>query len=367
MADDSEDCPSLLSLPPHLLHVVLSHLDGPDLCAASNTCTALLSACSDSRLWQVCPKPSGCAVTVGSRLARALRVPSHALAPRVIFRPMSNFKVELSMVGVRALLARTEIGVAADAASSEAAKNARSQNETERQWNSTATWLMHLTASPTECLAREASAASRADACGNDSLLALLAEKCSTVNGVLCVRPERGVLRLQMRPSLFVGSALREFDAWVATAVENGECLSTPRPGWLPVQSWRNGRKISHPVSVSLNAVIYLGRIVAADEKCHSVEVGRCTVRNWPAIAASATDTDAKIAICLHRVCTSPPAWGTAMDLASAAEQAKPRCFASITHSPPLSREDHVATAALLIASGEALQRVCMAMKMYDE
>jgi hypothetical protein len=149
-----------------------------------------------------------------------------------------------------------------------------------------------------------------------------------------------------MRPSLFVGSALREFDAWVATAVENDVRVRIPRPGWPPVQSWSWNQRNSLGL---MDTVIDLGRIVAAGEKCFSVEVGKCRMRNWPAIAASATEIDAEIAICLHRVCTSPPEWGTAMDLARAAEQAKPRCFAS---------------AALLIASGEALQRVCIAMKM---
>jgi hypothetical protein len=160
-----------------------------------------------------------------------------------------------------------------------------------------------------------------------------------------------------------VGSALREFDAWVATAVENDVRVRIPRPGWPPVQSWQWNQLIWRKNSLGLmDTVIDLGRIVAADEKCLSVEVGRCRMRNWPAIAASATEIDAEIAICLHRICTSTE-WGTAMDLARAAEQAKPRCEASIMRSP-LSP---VATAALLIASGEALQRVCIAMKMYAE
>lgn len=195
---DDDPAPSLSSLPPHLLHRVLSLLDRASLVSAANACAALFdAACA------VAPAPrpaSGLEAALAAALGRAMRLPPACVAS-LSLRPESTFLAELPLAGLSIAL---ELVLRDDAADEReaAAKRAAPLGEPADRW------LLGLLASPAAALAAESAAAGRAP-CQADGLgprVAALASRARSA--VLCARPEHGTVRLQLRPRWLAAAAL---------------------------------------------------------------------------------------------------------------------------------------------------------------
>lgn len=196
---EDEPAPSLCSLPPHLLHRVLSLLDRASLVSAANACVALFdAACA------VAPAPrqaAGLEASLAAALGRAMRLPPACVAS-LSLRPESTFLAELPLAGLSValeLVLRDEVADEREAASRRAAPLGEPADR----------WLLGLMASPAAALAAESAAAGRAP-CQADGLgprVAALASRARSA--VLCARPEHGVVRLQLRPRWLAAAALR--------------------------------------------------------------------------------------------------------------------------------------------------------------
>jgi hypothetical protein len=207
------DASPLCALPAHVLARVLCGLDARSLCAVSQTCSTLLAAASDERLWAGAgpleardagaPRP-GVAAALAAALGAALRLPPPLLRPRVSLEPLSRFQAALSLAGLHAALELTRVGAPEAGGAAAAARPARAApgEPADR-------WLLGLVASPAAALAAEASAALRAP-CQRDELGARCAARAAAARGaVLCARHERAAVRLQLHPRFAVAAALR--------------------------------------------------------------------------------------------------------------------------------------------------------------
>jgi hypothetical protein len=160
LADEANSPPSyLLALPPHLLHLVLTHVapDDASLVAAGQTCRALLDAVSDTLLWpQEVPLRGAVCEQLAVALGAAARLPPPLLAARLSFAPLSRFQAAVSLRGLLRSLVLLKLGD---------------------------------TPATTRSLAEQLSRATRA---------------------VVCVRPEPGsaLVRLHLRPAFVCASVL---------------------------------------------------------------------------------------------------------------------------------------------------------------
>ena len=189
--------PSLASLPPHLLHRVLSLLDRASLVAAAAACVSLFdAACAVAPAPQCAP---GLEAALRDALCRAARLPPGCVALSI--RPDSAFQAELPLAGLSVAL---ELVLdAGDARDADASRQRLAMGEPADRW------LLGLLASPAAALAAESAAAGRAP-CAHDGLGARVAALASRARAaVLCARPEHGVVRLQLRPRWLAAAALR--------------------------------------------------------------------------------------------------------------------------------------------------------------
>ncbi len=354
----------LLAVPLHVLQRILSSLDAPSLCALAQTCRALLAACSDRALWPAAPAvQAGVAAAVARSLSAALRLPAPLLVQRVTLHPLSRFQAELSLGGLRTLLEQTDAGEAtarAAAEEEEAAVDALRRREAATASGSgerpADRWLLGLMASPVASLAAESAAAGRTP-CQREPLAAFLAAGCSRARGVLCSRAERAAVRMQLNARFVVVAALQgaaeaasqcadmsddSLQAEDAVARLAALLLPSPEAGvsGLSEQHVARARGLAH---TALHAPPLLR---AAASRCAG------NVTDWHAVAASALEAHAELALRLDACCAAaePAPPDRLVQLAKAA------CDGAACERPPL------ALAALLAACADALDRGCRAL-----
>lgn len=199
----------LLDLGHDVLVLVLSKLDAKSVTNASRAHKGLLRAASDPRLWSGSSSGVRLKGAVAVLLAQCLRVPPQAFAGRVQIDLNSRFHISVQMDRLAELLELCNILSA----------ESSGKGEVEETKNVDA-WLLSLVSNPmVELLAREAEAA-RAPERGNGpaKLAAHVVEKEEGL--VLCARPERGFLRLRMKPTWLILNSPSPFSG---VALPSGE------------------------------------------------------------------------------------------------------------------------------------------------